>query len=285
MSTPFKEALLLLEDAEGISLDDICGHLKDGQCVETAALHLQGSLNNKDNEVTLNTRPHLSQEELLNIQKQYGKSRPLSVTPDSSTISLPPHYLEKSLSKLVINNSHDYLNLLLAFPPSYYTLFFKYAQISCTPPLSEELAIVENIERLGGFAAVLVFAITNKNYKLIKLILTSLPIEKRLEALQKTTTTDGYSILDFATTMMPYKFNLILDLLPEEHRLAAIKEKHPTVLYLVDNNPEAFGTTLYLLPEAGTAGRYSQYATSDMETFSRQYRHCCYGSWPSSYYR
>ncbi|HHF7344745.1 TPA: hypothetical protein ACPSKB_001152 [Legionella feeleii] len=300
-----KEALLESETlSSGVSLDYVCKHLKAENCVEQAAAYLQEILNNKDNAATLDTRPDLSPEQLQGIHKSYGKSHALSSVSDSPT-ALPLDYLKKNLEELVIKDIHVLLDLLLAFPPGYYPMLFKYAQISYDATslgemmasgifLGEQLtalnqAIIDNVEKLGGFSACLQFALDHhndelvklffsllaqeeqpaaflieqlggfsaslqiaigyKNHDLLKLILTSLPLEERLAALLQAKTSDGTPMLAFATMRMPSHFHWILGLLPEEHRLNALMEKRPTVLYLIADDPETLDTTLSLLPE------------------------------------
>ncbi|MFW2569420.1 hypothetical protein [Legionella sp. 29fVS95] len=273
-----KEALFELETlSSGISLDYVCEHLRAENCVEQAAAYLQDILNNKENAAILDTRPDLSPEQLQRINKSYGKSHALSSVSDSPT-ALPLHYLKKNLEELVIKDMHVLLDLLLAFPPGYYPLLFKYAQISYDASslgemmasgifLGEQLtalnqAIMDNMEKFGGFSACLQFAldhhndelvklffsllaqeeqpaaflieqlggfseslriaIAHKNYELLKLILTSLPLEERLAALVEAKLSDGAPMLAFATVRMPSQFHWILELLPEEHRLTAI---------------------------------------------------------------
>lgn len=271
LSTPFKEELLLLED-ENVSLDDICEHLRAGECIETAAKQLKGILNNKSNETTLDTRPHVSPEELLKIQRQYGRSRALAVFPDGAITTLPTHHLEKSLNKLVIENDDDYVNLLLSFPSNYYTLLFKHAQILCEPPLSEELAmmieedffnseqlaslipaIFINIERLGGLSAGLEFAMKSNNYGLLELILSSIPLEARLKTLQTLRSHDNKSILQYAARVIPLEFYVILEFLPPDHRKTALLITTASFLspslHSMWKNSEALERTLSLLPE------------------------------------
>ncbi|WP_019215714.1 hypothetical protein [Legionella tunisiensis] len=304
LPSTLKETLLALETPSGISLDYVCEHLRNENCVEQAAAYLQEILNHKDNAATLDTRPDLSPEQLERIHKSYGKSHALSSVSDSPT-ALPLNYLKKNLEELIIEDMHVLLDLLLAFPPSYYPLLFKYAQISYDATslgemiesglfLGEQLtainqSIVDNMEKFGGFSACLQFAlhhkndelvkhlfsllaqeeqpaaflieqlggfseslriaIAHKNYELLKLILTSLPLEERLTALVEAKLSDGTPMLAFATVRMPSQFHWILELLPEDHRLTAIIERRPTVLYLTAEDPGVIGTTLSLLPE------------------------------------
>ncbi|KTC96219.1 Ankyrin repeats (3 copies) [Legionella feeleii] len=264
-----KQALLGLKTKKSFSLNDVCEHLRNENCVEQAASYLKDILNNEANTVKLDTRPHLSPEQLQAIQRPYGRIYPLPAASTNTTTTLPIHYLEESLNQLVIDDEQAYLNLILAFPPSYYSLLFKHAQITCEPALPEELgemiengffneeqlaalnqAIVDNSERLGGLSECLQFALYN-NYELIKLILTPLPSNERLAPFKIKYRKDE-TFLHFLTEE-PEALRTVLPLLPESERLALVNEKDATgnsTLHLAANNPEAIKAILTSLPES-----------------------------------
>ncbi|WP_412754248.1 hypothetical protein [Legionella donaldsonii] len=265
---PLKQALLLLKTKAGLSLNDVCEHLRNENCVEQAASHLKDILTNETNAVTLDIKPHLSPEQLQAIQRLYRRARPLPAASTNATTTLPIHYLEENLNQLVIDDEQAYLNLLLAFPPGYYSLLFRHAQITCEPALPDELgemiengffnreqlaalnqAIVGNMERLGGLSECLHFALYN-NYELLELILTPLPSDERLAPFKIKYRKDK-TFLHFMIEA-PEALRIVLPLLPESERLALVNEKEITgnsALHLSANNPDALKAILTSLPE------------------------------------
>ncbi|WP_412754247.1 hypothetical protein [Legionella donaldsonii] len=266
-----KEALFELETlSSGISLDYVCEHLRAENCVEQAAGYLQEILNNKENAAILDTRPDLSPEQLQRIHKSYGKSHALSSVSDSPT-ALPLHYLKKNLEELVIKDMHVLLDLLLAFPPGYYPLLFKYAQISYDATslgemmasgifLGEQLtainqAILDNRETLGGFSACLQFALDHHNDELVKLIFSLLAQEEQPAAFLIEQLGGFSESLRIAIAHKNYELlKLILTSLPLEERLAALVEAKlsdgtPMLAFATVRMPSQFHWILELLPE------------------------------------
>ncbi|KTC96218.1 ankyrin repeat domain-containing protein [Legionella feeleii] len=292
-----KEGLLELETPSDISLDYVCEHLKAENCVEQAAAYLQEILNNKENAATLDTRPDLSPEQLQGIHKSYGKSHALSSVSDSPT-ALPLNYLKKNLEALVIDDMHVLLDLLLAFPPGYYPMLFKYAQISCDATslgdmmasgifLGEQLtalnqAFIDNMEKCGGFSVCLQFALHYNNDELVK-HLFSLLAQKEQPAIFLIEQLGGFSeSVRIAIAHKNYDLlKLILTSLPLEERLAALVEAKladgtPMLAFATVRMPSQFHWILELLPEEHrltaitlTAGNPTVlYLTADPETIA-----------------
>ena len=118
---------------------------------------------------------------------------------------------------------------------------------------SEQLAhlnetIVTNIEPVGGISAGLRFALTYKNYELLRLILLSLSPEERLAVINEKSS-EGKSVLHFAAHDLE-ALRAILVLLPESNRLAAVNQKDNNGDSVLHLNPGALKTILMSLPES-----------------------------------
>ena len=273
LSSAMKTALLNMKTNSHphLSLSDIWNHLKQGNCVETAARDLDSVLNNKENESLLNTSPNVASEDKAEILRQYRKPQTanLPVTGNEVTTVLPEVYLSQYLSLIVINDTENYLDFLLNFPPDSYTRLLQYANITCTPELPLTLArfiasggidsaqlalfeqaIIANHEKSGGKSAVLKFALIAKAISLLTSVLDLYDSSELLDTI-KQKDSRGVTILHRAATN-PEALKIILASLPEEQRLEAVKEKDEygnNVLHLAVENPEALNVILALYPE------------------------------------
>ncbi|ASQ45678.1 hypothetical protein [Legionella clemsonensis] len=190
-----KSSLMTLKTANNITFSEILDDLNKGDCVETAAKHLQGILDNSVNHTVLNTKPYLTQEEREAINSQYGK-KALPTMGRDSTNELPHDYLCALLGHIKIEDELVYLDLLIAFPPSYYDSLLKFAQINCQPTLPQALlkmlktgilnneqlsalneAVKNNVNKLGLIAS-LNYAIKLENYDLLTALLSTSPPQR-----------------------------------------------------------------------------------------------------------
>ncbi|OCH98768.1 hypothetical protein A8135_10725 [Legionella jamestowniensis] len=186
--SPIKASFMALKTSYNLTLNEILDDLNQEDCVETGASRLREILDNPVNLSVLNTKPNLSQEEIDAIKNQYEKNS-LPLTGNDSTNNLPANYLCTQLSRLEIIDEFNYLDLLIAFPPSYYDSLLKFAQIKCKPTfpikllemlktgiLSKEQldalveAIKNNVNKVGIIPA-LSYAVELKNYDLLKSLL------------------------------------------------------------------------------------------------------------------
>lgn len=268
----FKEELLDLKTNDGQkNLNDVYKHLSAGHCIEQAAKYLQAVLDNQANQTLLNTRPLFSDQQMQTIKQQYSHGSTilsLAIKGNDPAIQFPAYYLENSLRAITINNVYDYLSILLSFPPTYYSSLLHYATIHCSPlpPRlgemiadgifnSEQLkafnqAIIDNLDKMGGLATVMKFAL-RYNSQLLETDLITLPLEQRLAAV-KEEDSDEESVLHLAVGNSG-ALQIILRLYPKTERLAIVTERDNydnSVLHLAANKPASLKVILQSLPKA-----------------------------------
>jgi ankyrin repeat protein len=263
-----KTTLLALTNSSGENIASVIGDLRVGDCVEIASKSLQTIIEQSTARVFLNRHPRLSPDYLRALIKDYRAPHKLSTKAEDSSLTLPPVFLNRVVSKIQIDSAYDYISLLLSFPITLYKQLLQYANGGDALPLPLELAerinedILSDEQKQAFFGAIeanrsrfskearLYFYILSGYTHGVSLLFGALRPRERLLAIAKKMDADGNTVLHWATAN-PDILRAILELIPETRRLAAVTEKDNdgnTVLHLASINPDALRTILELLP-------------------------------------
>lgn len=243
--------------------------LKGENCIENAARELQMIIDEPQNATFLSTHPHLPQDYLERIHKQYQPKKVLPTIAQSYERQLPKMYLIKALKIIKIRSVSDYLDLLLNFPLAFYKDLLTYATIRTSPLIPVELtnmmrdgvfnqaqqdalkqAFLASYEKFNLDLSFIKYAIESKDPLLLSFIKNLSTPERSKLISQK----DNYGNTIFhIVASFPESLKTTLELLPESDRIAAVQQKDnngSTLLHLVADQPDSFRMILALYPES-----------------------------------
>jgi ankyrin repeat protein len=264
LPAPMQVQLKALTDGT-TTLQKVITHLERGNCVEIAAANLQRIIDNPANRTFLTARPSLTNDYLKSIAKEYKK--PLLTGAKDSTAALPHWLLEIILPRIEVTNSYDFISLLLAFPPEFYSSLMEHANISTNLSLELAARIKEGV--LSSEQKMAFFSALFNHYQKFSLLAVMLfhaeagePADKRLlffrnlpRAAQRAAltekNTDNETLLHaFASDLDFLRFALGLYL--EEERLQAIQQKArgASVVHYAVKNPESITYLFSFIPES-----------------------------------
>lgn len=100
--------------------------IEKGTCVETAAVHLHGILENNGHNPILTSSPGMSTSALKELNSQYGPKQTLDTQKDKLKVQvLPAPLYQKIVTQIKISSIDDLLSFMINFPVSFYDSFWK----------------------------------------------------------------------------------------------------------------------------------------------------------------
>lgn len=255
--------------------------IEKGSCIETTANDIEAILQANQPSPLLDSTPQLAPEALQALRKKYrvepsayGPARNNLVTEPSEHF-LPPDALPKNRLKHVLaffqpETPEDLIIMLLALPSELYDSLWENMTLRNPSNVLPELAESINLGFFDGIPAqkaalaqaialnfpqfshlsYLHWAAQIEEPLFIQAGLENIPEEERLAAV-KEKDNKGRAVLHLAAANSD-ALERILNLYPEEERLTAVKEKDntgKTVLHLAARNSDAIEMILKLLPE------------------------------------
>lgn len=203
------------------SFIETMAHLEANKCVEQASNQFESLL--KDNPAGQDSIldipiPALTAKEQHAIRAKYagnkeqiGEHKPLLAEGIDTTTTLPLTLLRSALENIDFDDWATYIDVLTNFPLEAYADIFKYTNISCSSDLAEMIkknylnesqltairqAILNNVEKLGGYEQLLPFAASAQDAGLIQDLYHHMPDDMFYRALSFLTLETWPSIIE-----------------------------------------------------------------------------------------